>query len=49
MKIPVRGRCSPGNRPQLNGDPRIDWYSVKVESEESIHNHNAFATVEKEV
>ena len=34
---------------QLNGDPRIDWYTVTVESEESIHNHNAFATVEKEV
>ena len=34
---------------QLNADPRIDWYTVTVESEESIHNHNAFATVEKEV
>lgn len=32
---------------QLNADSRIDWYSVTVESQESIHNHNAFATVEK--
>ncbi len=34
---------------QLEKDTRIDWYEVTVESEESIHNHNAFATVEKEV
>lgn len=33
---------------QLNADQRIEWYSVTVESEESIHNHNAFACVEKE-
>lgn len=33
----------------LNEDPRIEWYEVTVESEESIHNHNAFATVEKGV
>ncbi len=33
---------------QLNADPRIQWYNVTVESEESIHNHNAFASVEKE-
>ena len=33
---------------RLNQDERIDWYRVTVESEESIHNHNAFACVEKE-
>ncbi len=33
----------------LNEDDRIEWYEVTVESEESIHNHNAFATVEKGV
>jgi GTP cyclohydrolase I len=32
---------------RLNEDSRIDWYRVTVESEESIHNHNAFACVEK--
>ena len=32
---------------QLEEDQRIDWYQVTVESMESIHNHNAFATVEK--
>jgi GTP cyclohydrolase IB len=29
---------------QLNG---VEWYSVQVESMESIHNHNAFAYTEK--
>jgi GTP cyclohydrolase I len=32
---------------RLNADERIEWYSVTVESQESIHNHNAFACVEK--
>jgi len=32
---------------RLNADERIEWYRVTVESEESIHNHNAFACVEK--
>ena len=32
---------------RLNADERIAWYRVTVESEESIHNHNAFACVEK--
>ncbi|MCD6551393.1 GTP cyclohydrolase FolE2 [Thermotoga sp.] len=31
----------------LEKDPRISWYKVYVESMESIHNHNAFACVEK--
>lgn len=33
---------------RLEEDPRITWYRVEVESIESIHNHNAFAVVEKE-
>ena len=32
---------------RLNDDPRIDWYSVDVTNFESIHNHNAYACVEK--
>ncbi|MEG1727833.1 MAG: GTP cyclohydrolase FolE2, partial [Acidaminococcaceae bacterium] len=32
---------------QLEQDQRINWYQVTVESMESIHNHNAFACVEK--
>lgn len=32
---------------QLEAEPRITWYQVTVESIESIHNHNAFACVEK--
>lgn len=31
---------------KFNGDERIDWFNVLVESYESIHNHNAFATLE---
>ncbi|PLV57677.1 GTP cyclohydrolase FolE2 [Thermotoga sp. SG1] len=31
----------------LEKDTRIAWYRVYVESMESIHNHNAFACVEK--
>ena len=27
--------------------PELDWYRVSVESIESIHNHNAFACIEK--
>ncbi|KUK23189.1 MAG: GTP cyclohydrolase folE2 [Thermotoga petrophila] len=33
---------------ELEKDPRITWYRVYVESMESIHNHNAFACLEKE-
>ena len=32
---------------QLDKDERISWYRAEVESMESIHNHNAFAVVEK--
>lgn len=32
---------------RLEDDSRIDWYRAEVESVESIHNHNAFAVVEK--
>ena len=28
----------------LRSEPRINWFRVEVESYESIHNHNAFAT-----
>ncbi len=31
----------------LEAHPRVSWYSVVVESQESIHNHNAFAGIEK--
>lgn len=32
---------------KLEEDTRIKWYKATVESMESIHNHNAFACVEK--
>ena len=32
---------------RLNADPRITWYRVESENLESIHNHNAYASVEK--
>ncbi len=32
---------------RLEADKRIIWYRAEVESVESIHNHNAFAVVEK--
>ena len=32
---------------RLEADKRIIWYKATVESIESIHNHNAFACVEK--
>lgn len=32
---------------RLEENPNIRWYSVNVESIESIHNHNAFAYTEK--
>ena len=30
----------------LADHPQVDWYRVSVESQESIHNHNAFASIE---
>jgi GTP cyclohydrolase I len=32
----------------LNADPRIDAYSVESENFESIHNHSAYALIEKD-
>jgi GTP cyclohydrolase I len=31
---------------QLQADPRVAWCSVRAVNQESIHNHNAFATIE---
>ena len=31
---------------QLQADSRVAWCSVHAVNQESIHNHNAFATVE---
>ena len=33
---------------ELNGDERIDWYVVESENFESIHNHSAYARIEKD-
>lgn len=33
---------------KLNADPRITWYSVEAENFESIHNHSAYASIERE-
>ena len=32
----------------LDADSRVKWYSVNSENFESIHNHNAFASVERD-
>lgn len=32
---------------KLNGHPDITWYKVEAENQESIHNHNAYACIEK--
>jgi GTP cyclohydrolase I len=32
---------------KLNADPRVSWYKVEAENFESIHNHNAYACIEK--
>lgn len=32
---------------KLNGDPNITWFAVESENFESIHNHNAYACIEK--
>ncbi|MEO0099242.1 MAG: GTP cyclohydrolase FolE2 [candidate division WOR-3 bacterium] len=34
---------------RLENHPDIIWYSLEVESQESIHNHNAYAAIEKKV
>ena len=32
---------------KLNADWRVNWYKVEAENFESIHNHNAYACIEK--
>ena len=32
---------------RLNAHPHVTWYKVEVENFESIHNHNAYACIEK--
>jgi GTP cyclohydrolase I len=32
---------------KLNAHPRVTWYKVEAENFESIHNHNAYACIEK--
>ena len=32
---------------RLDGEERITWYSANVESQESIHDHSAFAEIER--
>jgi GTP cyclohydrolase IB len=32
---------------RLNARPDIHWYKVEAENQESIHNHNAYACIEK--
>ena len=32
---------------KLNMDPNITWFAVESENYESIHNHNAYAYIEK--
>jgi GTP cyclohydrolase I len=31
----------------LNAHPHVTWYKVEAENQESIHNHNAYACIEK--
>ena len=32
---------------KLNAHPQVKWYRVEAENFESIHNHNAYACLEK--
>jgi GTP cyclohydrolase I len=32
---------------KLRARPEISWYRVEAENQESIHNHNAYACIEK--
>jgi len=32
---------------KLNAHPNVTWYKVEAENHESIHNHNAYACIEK--
>ena len=31
---------------KLNTHPDVTWYKVEAENYESIHNHNAYASIE---
>jgi GTP cyclohydrolase IB len=33
---------------KLNAHPDVAWYKVEAENQESIHNHNAYACIEKD-
>ena len=33
---------------RLNAHPDVTWFKVEAEDQESIHNHNAYACIEKE-
>jgi len=32
---------------RLNAHPQVTWYKVEAENHESIHNHNAYASIER--
>ncbi len=32
---------------KLNAHPHVSWYKVEAENQESIHNHNAYACIQK--
>jgi len=32
---------------KIQADLRIDWFSIESENQESIHNHNAYAQIER--
>jgi GTP cyclohydrolase I len=32
---------------KLNAHPDVTWYKVEAENQESIHNHNAYACIQK--
>jgi GTP cyclohydrolase I len=32
---------------KLNAHPDVTWYRVEAENHESIHNHNAYASIEQ--
>ena len=34
---------------KLTAHGQVEWFSVEVESMESIHNHNAFARIERDL
>lgn len=34
---------------RLNAHPEVTWYKVEAENQESIHNHNAYACIEKRI